>query len=236
MKRVLAILILGGVLVAATPRAFGGWATVTLLEVPEYLEVGTATTISFKIRQHGETVVWDREPALILGGAGLFARVFKQDRVRAHKSDVHGVYEATITPERAGELSVTVDTDVYGWEVQLLPFDVVDSDHGPVMLSDAARGSQLFVAKGCATCHTKLDDDALSGIRTAAVGPSLTARVFAQDYLAMKIKNPAEGRTASTGDFVMPQLELDVPEIEALVRYLNGSRATDEGAAVETSR
>jgi hypothetical protein len=34
--------------------------------VPEYLEVGTETTISFKIRQHGETVVWDREPSVVL--------------------------------------------------------------------------------------------------------------------------------------------------------------------------
>ncbi len=224
MKRVLGILVLLGVLVAATPRAFGGWATVTLLDVPEYLEVGTATTISFKIRQHGQTVIWDREPSLLLGEAGWFSW---RDRVRAHKGEVRGVYEATITPEKTGELMVTVDTDLFGWEVQLLPFRVVAAESGPVVLSDEDRGRQLFVAKGCVSCHTKLDDEAFAGIRTAAVGPSLTGRVFPQDYLVMKIKNPAEGRSTSGANAVMPRLELDVPEIEALVRYLNGSSATD---------
>ena len=152
MKHVLGVLALSGLLIAATPESYGGWATVTLLEVPEYLEVGTPTTLSFKIRQHGQTVLWDREPTLILGDAGLLSRIFKQNRVRAQKGEAWGVYEATITPETPGELAITIDTDLFGWRVDLLPFRVVARESGAVVLSDAERGRQLFVAKGCVSC------------------------------------------------------------------------------------
>jgi hypothetical protein len=81
MKRLVGVLALSGLLIAATPESYGGWATVTLLEVPEYLEVGTPTTLSFTIRQHGKTVMWDREPSLILPADGWFDRLIKGNRV-----------------------------------------------------------------------------------------------------------------------------------------------------------
>ena len=229
MKRLLGILTLSGLLIAATPESYGGWATVTLLEVPEYLEVGTATTISFKIRQHGKTVMWDREPSLILPSVGPLARVFKRDRVRAQKSQTWGVYEATITPKTPGELPITIDLDFLGLQVALLPFRVVARESGAVMPSDAERGRQLFVAKGCVSCHAKLDNDQNAKFRFADFGPSLVCRTFPVDFLAMKIKNPAVGRNAQEGSVVMPQLELDRSEVETLVRYVNGGGATGEG-------
>ena len=63
MRRALGILVVSGLCLAATPEPFGGWATVTLLEVPEYLEVGTPTTLTFRIRTHGVDVIWDKEPS-----------------------------------------------------------------------------------------------------------------------------------------------------------------------------
>ena len=229
MKRVLGLLALSVLLIAATPEPFGGWDTVTLLEVPEYLEVGTPTTLSFKIRQHGQKVVWDREPTLILGDAGLLSRVFKQNRVRAQKGEAWGVYEATITPETPGELAITIDTDLFGVRADLRPFRVVAQGSGNVVLSDAERGRQLFMAKGCASCHAKLDDDPYARFRYADFGPPLVGRAFPVDYLTMKIKNPAELRSASARGLVMPKLELDVSEIEALVRFFNGSAVVEGG-------
>ena len=84
MQRWIGVLAVSGLCIAATPAAFGGWATVTLIDVPEYMEVGTPTTISFTIRQHGQTVIWDRDPALVLpSDGGLVSRVLNRGRVRA---------------------------------------------------------------------------------------------------------------------------------------------------------
>jgi len=229
MKRLLGILALSGLLVAATPASFGGWATVTLLDVPEYLEVGRPTTLSFKIRQHGQTVIWDREPSLVLPSDGLLSRVFGRDQVRARKSEAWGVYEATITPETVGELPITIDLDLFGLQVALLPFRVVAPGAAPALLSDHERGRQLFVAKGCVSCHAKMDDDQNASFRYLDFGPSLVGRTFPEEYLTMKMQNPAEGRTASGAAVTMPKLELDTREIDRLVRYLNAIGATGAG-------
>ena len=230
MKRALGVLLLGGILIAATPTMFGGWSVVTLLDVPEYLEVGKTTTISFKIRQHGQTIRFDRSPALTMhaADAGFLSRMFKRDRARAEKTASHGVYEATITPNTAGEVMLTIDTDLHGWKVPLLPMPVVEAGRTPPVLSPYERGRQLFVAKGCVGCHEKIDDPMLVGMVTVKAGPDLTGRNFPRDYLVMKIKNPAENRTGTYNGVVMPQLELDVEEIEALVSFINAGLETDE--------
>jgi Cytochrome c len=229
MKRALGVLVLGGVLIGATPTAFGGWAVVTILNLPEYLEVGTPTTISFKIRQHGKTVLWDRSPTVTMrdAEAGFVSRMFKRDRVHAQKGDTFGVYEATITPDEAGEVTLTIDTDLYGWKARLLPMRVVDAEDPHPALSPFERGRQLFAAKGCVTCHEKIDDPGLAELETAKVGPFLTGRTFPMDYLVMKIENPAENRGSLVNGVVMPQLEVDEHDIAALVSFINAGHATD---------
>ncbi len=232
MRRALGVLALGCLLTAATPTAFGGWAVVTILDVPEYLEAGKPTTIAFKIRQHGRTVLWDRSPSVTMhaADAGFVSRIFKRHRVHAEKTSSHGVYEATITPNEAGEVTLTIDTDLFGWKVRLLPMRVVDAADPPPALSPFDRGRQLFAAKGCVTCHEKIDDPGLAELQTLKVGPYLTGRTFPTDYLVMKIKNPAENRAAgaSLNGVVMPQLELGVAAIEALVSFINAGHETDE--------
>ena len=217
-------------MVAATPTPFGGWSVVTLVDMPEFLEVGKSTTLAFRIRQHGSEIRWDVSPTVSLPdpGAGFVARMFNRNRVHAEKGDTYGVYEATITPEAPGEIAITIDTDVHGWKVELLPMLVVAQDNHPPAFSEIERGRRLFAAKGCVTCHEKIDDPALAELTTIRVGPSLTGRTFPTDYLAMRIKNPAENRGTSINGTVMPQLELDVRDIEALVRYINHGTVADE--------
>ncbi len=230
MRQSLGVLALGGLLIAATPTPFGGWVVVTLLDVPEYLEAGKPTTIAFKIRQHGRTVLWDRSPSVTFrrDDVGLIRRIFQRDRVVATKGSKYGVYEATITPDEAGEITLTIDTDFQGWMLQLLPMRVVDAADPPPALSPFERGRQLFAAKGCVTCHEKIDDPGLAELQTLKFGPYLTGRTFPPDYLVMKIKNPAENRGAPVNGVVMPQLELGVADIEALVSFINGDHETDE--------
>ncbi len=217
-------------LIAATPTAFGGWAVVTLQDVPEYLEVGKPTTLSFKIRQHGETLLDDRSPTVTLrkANAPFLSRLFGRDRVAAVRGDEPGLYEATITPTETGDLSVTIDTDLFRWKVELLPFRVVAAGETPPPMWSHARGRQLFAAKGCVTCHAKHDEPEFADWQVVRVGPDLTGRSFPTDWLAQKLADPAQLRVARTNGPVMPALALDEREIAALVHFVNGGQVTTE--------
>ena len=105
---------------------------------------------------------------------------------------------------------------------------MVDAEQSPQALSPLDRGRQLFAAKGSVTCHEKIDDPGLAELQTLKVGPYLTGRTFPTDYLVVKIKNPAENRGTPVNGVVMPQLELDMAEIEAVVSFINAGHATAE--------
>jgi mono/diheme cytochrome c family protein len=232
MRRALGVLAIGVLLIAATPTAFGGWAVVTLRDVPEYFVVGKPTTLSFEIRQHGRHLLADRSPTVTLrkAGTGFLSNLMGRDPVAAVKRPEAGLYEATVTPSDTGDVLVTIDTDLARWKVQLLPFRVVAAGHTPQPLSSHERGRQLFAAKGCATCHAKRDDPALEEWRVIQVGPDLTDRSFPQQWLAQKLADPAEYRTAPINDSVMPDLPLDQREIDALVGYINRGQVTTAGS------
>ncbi len=230
MRRALGVLALAVLLIAATPTAFGGWAVVTLQDVPEYLEVGTPTTLSFKIRQHGQTLLDDRSPSVTLrkANSAFLSRLFGRDRVAAVKGPEAGLYEATITPSDTGDVSVTIDTDLFRWKVELLPFRVVAAGEAPSPMSSHERGRQLFAAKGCATCHAKHDAPEFADWQIVPVGPDLTGRSFPADWLAQKLADPAQYGGAPTNGAVMPALTLDEREIAALVSFLNRGQMTTE--------
>lgn len=230
MRRALGVLAIAGLLVAAMPTAFGGWAVVTLQEVPEYLEVGEATTLSFKIRQHGRTLLDDRSPtvAILDPDASFLSRLFKRNSVRATKGSAPGLYEATITPSDPGVATLVIDTDLFNWKAKLLPLRIVASGETAPRMDLGDRGKQLFAAKGCATCHAKHDEPAFANQSLVQVGPDLTGRTYPAEWLATKIGDPGQARVIA-GDILMPQLELDGLEIEALVRFINGSRVSETG-------
>ena len=60
MRRAIGTLGLGLLLVAATPGEFGGWTVITVSDLPEYLEVGRPTSLTFTIRQHGQQLLSGR--------------------------------------------------------------------------------------------------------------------------------------------------------------------------------
>lgn len=204
---------------AAAPY-HGGWVIVTMHEWPETLEAGRPTTLTFSMRQHGQELLSGREPELRLRGPGLFGN---RERVRAQRTDRPGVYRASFTPEEAGELRVSVDTDFNGWTAPMLPLSVRASG---VSLASATtvptRGQALFVAKGCAGCHAKTDDDALEGIRVVQVGPDLTSRTYPAGWIERKILDPTSQRSAGLRrDETMPRLEVQPHEAAAIAAYLN---------------
>jgi len=230
MLRVLGVITFAGLLIAATPTAFGGWAVVTLQEVPEYLEVGNTTTISFKIRQHGRTLLDDRSPtvSMVDPDASFLSRLFNRNSVRATRGSEPGLYEAPITPSDTGETSLVIDTDLFSWRTKLLPIRIVATGETAPRMDLGERGKHLFAAKGCATCHAKHDEPAFADQNLVQVGPDLTGRTYPAEWLATKIGDPSQNRVIA-GDILMPRLELDQSEIEALVRFINGSRVTATG-------
>jgi mono/diheme cytochrome c family protein len=85
-------------------------------------------------------------------------------------------------------------------------------------LSQVEVGRQLFVAKGCITCHTNRRVDPGSHYWTIEMGaPDLSTYSSSPEILFTRLKDPA----AAKSDTKMPNLELKKTEIEALVAFLN---------------
>lgn len=223
-------------LTAAAPMLRGGWAILTVHELPESVVVGEATTLTFSLRQHGEELLAGRAPVVHLRTGGLLG---ERQRVAAERTRQPGVYRATFTPSDGEELHLRVDTDFNGWDVELLPIAVrsgrgavVTNVAGPargsrpvVAASGPDRGRALFVAKGCIGCHVKADDPMLRDYQEMRVGPELTGRSFPVDFLVQKMTDAASLRPAQprfgARQAVMPQLEVSEAEARAIASYLN---------------
>jgi cytochrome c2 len=88
-------------------------------------------------------------------------------------------------------------------------------------LSQVEVGKQLFVAKGCTTCHVHADITRATDSFYVDVGPNLTTYTKASpEFLQMWLKDPASIKPET----VMPDLKLSKAEIDALVAFLTVKR------------
>ena len=225
MRRSLGVLAAGAVLMAAAPATFGGWAVISVENVPTQLEVGQPTPLTFMILQHGREPLRGLKPTVTVTPEG--AR--RGEKVTAEAGRKAGQYVATITPAAAGMVRISIDAN---WRhearTELLPIPVVarvaQAPSGP---DEVAVGRRLFVAKGCVSCHAKLDDPAIRAFRSVPVGPELTGRTWPAEWLAAKLADPAQVRGGAQGDLTMPDLDLTPSEIAALVAFLNRGAGTE---------
>jgi mono/diheme cytochrome c family protein len=223
MRNTLGMLALGALLVPAAPAAFGGWAVITVQDVPDYLRVGQATTLVFTIRQHGQRPMDDRSPSVTVQKAesGWLA---KKQWLAATRTDQPGQYAVAVTPEDTGMVGLTIDSDWGCSRVTLLPIPVLAPGQAPVSVADQERGRQMFLAKGCVTCHVKRDDPVLGDRNSLSVGPELTGRQFPLEWISQKLADPASLRVGTGQQAVMPNLGLSQREIAALASYVNHAR------------
>ncbi len=230
MRNTLGMFALGLLLIPAAPAAFGGWAVITVQDLPEYLRVGEPTRLEFTIRQHGRTFMDDRSPLVTLkkAGAGWLSPKQRFPGVRTQHA---GRYVAIVTPEDTGSVEITIDSDWGTSQVTLLPMPVVSPGQKPASPADPERGRQLFVAEGCITCHVKSDDPQLGEKKSLPVGPELTGRQFPMDWITQKLADPARLRVGTGQQAVMPNLGLSEREIVALASYVNYRQQT-AGATV----
>lgn len=85
-------------------------------------------------------------------------------------------------------------------------------------ISQVELGRQLFIAKGCITCHYNDRAAARSEYWTIEMGaPDLSSYSSSPEVLSIRLKDP----TAAKSDTKMPDLDLKKTEIEALIAFIN---------------
>jgi len=200
---------------AATLHA-GGWAIVTVRDLPEYAVAGKPFQLAFMVRGHGIEPLDGLEPKITATSAGS---VVKASAVATKKT---GEYAATLALPRAGTWRIQIAGTIDDLTLPGLTV-IAPASSPPPPLSQAAFGRRLFVAKGCIGCHTnrEVETEILAGI-----GPDLTGKRFPEAYLKSLLADPksafASPRTDSNWE--MPNLGLTKSEIAALTAFMNRER------------
>jgi len=190
----------------------GGWAVVTVKDVPEYFVAGQRYTLQFQVRQHGRNLMNNVEPRVVVGTA----------EIRATRVG-DGTYTATFTAPQGDRANVTIFSGWGASNLSLYPIRVVAAGTQPVALSAKQRGQELFVAKGCNACHVNSDLTDRPDNQSLTVGPALGGRPLARDYVLAKIKNP--------NSQIMPDLGLSDAEAKAIAAFVSASAPGSAGRA-----
>jgi cytochrome c551/c552 len=196
--------------------AMGGWAVVTVKDLPEYFVSGQQYTIEFQVRQHGRTMLSGLRPELVI--APLAAREIV---IPAVARSAAGTYAVTFTAPAAGDVRLTIRSGFGNNELRLYPQTVVAAGASGPALASRERGQMLFVSKGCNTCHANSDLTNRPENQVITVGPELGGRHLARELVIQKMKNPASQ--------IMPDLGLSDADMAAIAVFLSGDRAAASG-------
>jgi hypothetical protein len=202
-------------LVVGAIGAYGGWATVTVEDLPDHVVARRPVSLTFTVRQHGVRLLSGLEPRVEATSGRLTAAA------AASAGGEAGQYTAALVLADTGDWSITIRSGFLNSSATLLPIRAIAPDAPtPLPLTEAERGRRLFVAKGCATCHLHRD------LRTTSIGigPELTAARFPPEYLTRFLANPSAVYVAPAGAREMPNLHLKPLEITALIAFINTER------------
>ena len=191
--------------------SYGGWAAITVPDLPDYAVARQPLPLTFTVRQHGVTPLSGLQPRVAAVAGGVTT-----DAVVAPAPEP-GQYTARLAFPDTGEWTVTIHSGFGASQVTLLPLTVIaPGAAAPAAAAPAVRGRRLFVAKGCVSCHLHRD---VSGSGMVAVGPELTGLRLPADFLERFLADPSIA--PPTGGFRMPNLNLTSAEIAALVAFLS---------------
>ena len=198
----------------------GGWAVITVDDLPDYVSVGQRVPLSFVVRQHGMKPLDGLQPRIEAKSGSL------ELTVAATPVGASGHYVAPVNLPRAGEWTLTIYSGFGPSKATLVPLRAVDAHDGATpAITPRERGRRLFIAKGCFTCHVNSEATDQRGL---AVGPELTGRRYPPDYLAKFLADPAAMRPTTPVGWQMPNLALKDREIASLVAFLNADRQLSE--------
>ena len=198
--------------------AMGGWAVVTVKDLPEYFVAGQQYTIEFQVRQHGRTPLSDLHPSLVVSSSerrlgGLMSGK-GETTIPATRRPTEGTYAVTFTAPASEQVFLTIKSGFMNSQLRLYPQPVVAAGGSRPEMNSRDRGQVLFVAKGCNTCHANTDLRNAPENYALAVGPALGGRHLAREYVIQKVKNP--------NTELMPDLGLTDAEAAAIAAFLNG--------------
>lgn len=212
LPRVVPILAATSIVLASITGQAGGWAVVTVEDLPGHFTVGQPTELKFAVRQHGMRLVPNLQPGVSAVANGQKLALNVQPREP-------GFYAASLTLPAAGKWTITIDSGFGVSALQLRPIDAVTAGTTASTAPLAQRGLDLFVAKGCNSCHYHGDTKAQP---IASVGEDLTHKRYSDGLLSMMLTNPAMIPKPSIWE--MPDLKLRPQEVAALVAFINKPR------------
>ena len=95
----------------------GGWAVITLDELPTQITAGQALSIGFTVRQHGKTLRSDLSPIVRFDRSDTT----ESFHVTAQRQGAEGHYVAEIEFPSAGQWEWQVDIEQFGMITQPMP-------------------------------------------------------------------------------------------------------------------
>jgi hypothetical protein len=202
-------------LILATTAFAGGWAVITVQNLPEYLVAGKPTTITFLIRQHGRTLADMNASLSAAGSNGLSASAV------VTRTGNPGEYKAVFSVPQPGDWTIRIDADL-GQSIWRPIKAVLADEAAPAPLPEVVRGEHLFVAKGCITCHVNKE---VEGRNLLSAGPELTGKKYPADFLKKFLLDPAGTMGKATQEFEMPNLNLSKNEVDAISAFMNRDRS-----------
>ena len=210
--RTLLVALVAVLALATSNTHAGGWAVVTVEHLPVQFIIGQPTELKFAVRQHGMRLV----PGLT-AGVSAFADGRQVD-ANAQPAEP-GHYKATLTLPQQGKWIVTIHSGFGASALQLRPIEAVAAGTTVAQPSLAARGLDLFVGKGCNSCHYHADTKATP---IARVGEDLTGKNYSDALLSMMLTNPS--MIPKRDIWEMPDLKLQPQEVAALVAFIKKPR------------
>lgn len=209
--------LMSAMLVSPAAIYVGGWASITVEDLPDYVVTGQPVNLAFTIRQHGVEAMSSLR-ASVEGRSGAH-RV----AARARAGEKPGEYAVSLTLPEPGDWTFTIRSGFGPSDLTLLPIRAIAPDMpAPAPLTNAERGKRLFVAKGCVTCHVH----ATTNEKSIVPGPELTHKRFEVDHLKGWLANPSRRTASMYSGLEMPNLHLKSQEIAALVSFLNAERGS----------
>jgi len=201
---------------ASTLVDAGGWAVITVKDLPDHVVVGTPVTLTYAVRQHGRQLLSGLDGRLELRAG---TRLIRADAIAAPEV---GYYSATFTLPHSGDWTVDIHSGFSAGTTssRRITIQAIGPTGQVPLVSETERGRRLFVGKGCVTCHVHRSVE--SGL--VPVGPDLTARRYQTAYLQRFLAHPTQTETAKFGS-EMPDLDLRESEIASLTAFLNDERA-----------
>src|SRR5438046_2294347 len=94
-----------GLLAIVTAAYAGGWAIITLNELPDYAVAGKPISLTFAVRQHGVTLLSGLQPSVSATAAGGLVT-----KAAVVAGGVPGEYKAALMLPRPGEWAITINS------------------------------------------------------------------------------------------------------------------------------